>query len=58
MYKQGCYIYGAYLSGARWDYKSYSMQPQHKNITLDALPILAIRPMQMKWMPKYVIILQ
>ena len=45
-FKQGCYVYGLYLEGARWDIEEHRLQRSHPKVLFEALPILTIIPIE------------
>ncbi|KYQ51703.1 Dynein heavy chain 10, axonemal [Trachymyrmex zeteki] len=40
----GCYVYGLYLEGARWDIEEHRLKRSHPKVLFEALPILTIIP--------------
>ncbi|XP_050455387.1 dynein axonemal heavy chain 10 [Cataglyphis hispanica] len=40
----GCYVYGLYLEGARWDIEEHCLKRSHPKILIEELPILTIKP--------------
>ncbi|XP_018050925.1 PREDICTED: dynein heavy chain 10, axonemal [Atta colombica] len=43
---EGCYVYGLYLEGARWDIEEHRLQRSHPKVLFEALPILTIIPIE------------
>ncbi|KAM0726763.1 Dynein axonemal heavy chain 10 [Formica fusca] len=41
---QGCYVYGLYLEGARWDVEEHRLKRSHPKVLIEELPILTIIP--------------
>ncbi|XP_011639724.2 dynein heavy chain 10, axonemal [Pogonomyrmex barbatus] len=41
---QGCYVYGLYLEGARWDIEERRLKRSHPKVLIEKLPILTIIP--------------
>ncbi|XP_070520949.1 dynein axonemal heavy chain 10 [Cardiocondyla obscurior] len=41
---QGCYVYGLYLEGARWDMKEHCLKRSYPKVLIEELPILTIIP--------------
>ncbi|KYN03638.1 Dynein heavy chain 10, axonemal, partial [Cyphomyrmex costatus] len=41
---QGCYVYGLYLEGARWDSEEHCLKRSHPKVLFETLPILTIIP--------------
>ncbi|KYN43305.1 Dynein heavy chain 10, axonemal, partial [Trachymyrmex septentrionalis] len=42
----GCYVYGLYLEGARWDIEKHCLQRSHPKVLFEELPILTIIPIE------------
>ncbi len=42
--KDGCYIYGLFLDGARWDEEKGCLNESFANILLDAAPYILLLP--------------
>ncbi|XP_011874224.1 PREDICTED: dynein heavy chain 10, axonemal [Vollenhovia emeryi] len=41
---QGCYVYGLYLEGARWDIEEHRLKRSHPKVLIEELPILTVVP--------------
>ncbi|CAL1680177.1 unnamed protein product [Lasius platythorax] len=41
---QGCYVYGLYLEGARWDVEERRLKRSYPKVLIEELPILSIIP--------------
>lgn len=41
---QGCYVYGLYLEGARWDADEHCLKRSHPKVLMEELPILTVIP--------------
>lgn len=54
--EDGCYVYGIYLEGIRWDYKKHLItHPRPKELYSD-LPLLWLLPCEVKEYPKDLVI--
>jgi len=43
-FTQGCYVYGLYLEGARWDVEKHCLKRSHPKVLIEELPILTVIP--------------
>lgn len=50
--EDGCYIYGMYLEGARWDYKKHQLQNSKPKELYSDMPMIQLLPLQDRVPPK------
>lgn len=44
--RQGCYVRGLYLEGARWDAAARCLRPSHPKVLVTELPIMHVLPVE------------
>lgn len=42
----GCYVYGLFLEGARWDYKRHVLADPEPKVLFSPLPIVWLKPIE------------